>query len=85
MYSKEIKPDNTKGNQPWVFNGRTDAEGEAAIFWPPGAKSWFTGKDSDAGKDWGQEEKAMTGDEVVVWHHQFTGHEFKETLGESEG
>ena len=62
---KEIEPDNPKGNQPWIFIGRTDAEAEAPKLWPPNAKSWLTGKDSDAGKDWGQEEKGTT--EVRWW------------------
>ena len=62
---KETKPVNPKGNQPWIFTGRTDAKAEAPILWPPEAKSWLTGKDPDAGKDWGQEEKEATEDEVV--------------------
>ena len=62
--SKEIKPVNPKGNQPWKFLGRTDAKAEAPIFWPPDAKSWLTGKDSDTGKDWGQEEKQAAEDEM---------------------
>ena len=65
--SKEIKPVNPKGNQPWVFLGRTDAE--APILWPPHAKSWLIGKDPDAGRAWGQEEKGMTEDEMAGWHH----------------
>ena len=75
--SKEIKPVNPKGNQPWIFIGRTDAEAEVPILWPPDAKSWLTRKDSNAGKDWGQEEKGATGDEIVVWHHWLNGHEFE--------
>ena len=67
--SKEIKPVNPKGNQPWMFVGRTDAEAEAPRLWPPDEESWFTGKDSEAGKDWRQEEKEMTEDEMVGWHH----------------
>ena len=67
---KEIKPDNSQGNQPWMFIGRTDAEAEAPILWPPDAKNWLTGKDPDAGKDWRQEEKGTTEDEIVGWHHQ---------------
>ena len=74
--SKEIKPVNPKGNQPWIFTGRTDAEAEAAILWPPDVKSWLIGKDSDAGEDWGQEEKGVTEDEMIGWHHRFNGHEF---------
>ena len=79
---KEIKPVNPKGNQLWIFIGRTDAEAEAPILWPPDAKSWLTGKDPDAGKDWGQEEKQATEDEMVGWHHQLNGHEFEQTLGD---
>ena len=75
--SKEIKPGNPKGNQLWIFTGRTDAEAEAAMLWLPGVKGWLTGKDHDVGKDWGQEEKGETGDEVVGWHHQLIGHEFE--------
>ena len=82
---KEIKPVNPKGNQPWIFTGRTDAEAEAPIFWPLGAKSQLTGKDPDAGKDWGQEEKGVTEVEIVGWHHWLNGHEFEQTLGDSEG
>ena len=66
---KEIKPVNPKGNQPWIFTGRTDAEAEAPILWPPDAKNWLIGKDPDAGKDWSQEEKGTTEDEMVRWHH----------------
>ena len=71
---REIKPVNPKGNQPWMFIGRTDAE--APTFWPPDAKSQLFGKDLDAGKDWRQEEKGMTEDEMVGWHPQLNGHEF---------
>ena len=73
--SKEIKPINPKGNQPWIFTGRTDAAAEALILWPPDAKNWLTGKDPDAGKDWRKEQKGMTEDEMVGWHHQLDGHE----------
>ena len=73
---KEIKSVNPKGNQPWIFIGRTDAEAEALIPWPPDVKSWLTGKDPDAGKDWGQEEKGTTEDEMAGWHHWLDGHEF---------
>ena len=66
--SKEIKLVNPKGNQPWIFPGRTDAEAEAPILWPPDAKSWLIKKDPDAGKDWGQEEKGATEDKIVRWH-----------------
>ena len=82
--SKEVKLVNPKGNQSWLFTGRTDAE--APIFWPPDAKSWFVGKYPDAGKDWGQEEKGMmTQDEMVGWHHWLNGHECEQTLGDGEG
>ena len=66
---KEIQPVHPKGNHSWIFIGRTDAEAEAPILWPPDEKKWLTGKDPDAGKDWGQEEKGTTEDEVVGWHH----------------
>ena len=82
---KEIQPVNPKGNQPWIFIGRTDAEAEAPILWPPDAKSWLTGKDPDAGKDRRQEEKGTTEDEMVGWHHQLNGHEFEQALGVGEG
>ena len=74
---KEIQPVHPKGDQSWVFIGRTDAEAEAPILWPPDEKNWFTGKDPDAGKDWRQEEKGTTVDEKVGWHHWLTGHEFE--------
>ena len=83
--SKEIKLINPKGNQSWIFIGRTDAETEAPILWPPDAKSWLIGKDPDAGKDWGQEEKGTTEEEMVEWHHWYNGHEFEQTLGDSAG
>ena len=82
---KEIKPVNPKGNQPWIFIGRTDAEVEAPICWPPDMRSWLIRKDSGAGKDWGQEEKGTTEDEMTGWHHRLNGHEFEQTLGDSEG
>ena len=79
---KEIQPVNPKWNQPWIFIGRTDAEPEAPILWPPDAKSWqLIGKDPDAGKDWRQEEKGVTEDKMVGWHHQLNGHEFGQTPG----
>ena len=81
--SREIKAVNPKGNQPWTFLGRTDAE--ALILWPPDVKIWLIGKEPDAGKDWRQEEKGMTEDEMVGWHHQLNGHEFEQTLGDSKG
>ena len=74
--SKEIQPVHPKGDQSWVFIGRTDAEVETPILWPPHAKSRLIGKDPDAGRDWGQE-KGMTEDEMAGWHHQLDGHEFE--------
>ena len=82
---KEIKPVNYKGNQSWIFIGRTDAKAEAPILWPLDGKSQHVGKDFDAGKDWRQEEKGTTEDEMVGWHHQLNGHEFERALGDSEG
>ena len=83
--SKEIKPINSKGNQPWIVIRRTDAEVEVPILGPPDVKSQLIGKDPDAGKDWGQEEKGETEDEIVGWHHQVNGHEFEQTPEDSEG
>ena len=84
--SKEIKPINPKGNKPWIFIGRTDAEAEAAILWPSDAKNWLTGKDHDAGKYWRQEEKGWQRmQQMDGWHHQLSGHESEQTLGDSEG
>ena len=80
---KETQPVHPKGDQSWVFIGRTDAE--TPILWPPDAKSWLIWKDPDAGKDWGQEEKGMTEDEMAGWHHQLDGHGFGWTLGICEG
>ena len=74
LHFKEIKPVNPKGNKSWMFIGSTDTEAEALILWPPDAKSWLIGKDPDAGKDWRQEEKGMTEDKMVGWHHQLYGH-----------
>ena len=85
LEGKDIKPVNPKGNQPWIFTGRTDAEAEAPILWPPDANSWFIGKDPDAGKDRRQEEKGITEDEMIGWHHQLNGHEFEQALGDREG
>ena len=82
---KEIKSVPPKGNQPWIFIGRTDAEVEAPILRPPDAKSWLIGKDPDAGKDWGQEETGKTEDEMVGWHHWLNGHGFGWTPGVSDG
>ena len=81
----KIKPVNPKGNQHQIFIGRTDAEAEAPILWPPDAKNGLTGKDPDAGKDWRQEEKGTTEGEMVGWHHRLDGHEFEWTLGDGEG
>ena len=81
---KEIKSVNPKGNQPWIVIGKTDAEAEALILWPPDVKSWPTGKNPDAGKDWRQE-KGMAEDEMVGWHQWLHGHEFEQTPGDSEG
>ena len=83
LNSKEIKPVNPKGNQSWT--GRTDAEVEAPILWPPDVKSRLTGKDPDAGNDWGQEDKGTTEDEMTGWRHRPTGHEYEQTSGDSEG
>ena len=83
--NKEMKPVNPKGNQPWIFLGQTDAKAEAPVLWPPDVKSWLIGKDPDAGKDWGQEEKGMTEDKMVAWHHQLNGHELEQTPRDSEG
>ena len=82
---KEIKSVNPSGNQPWTFIGRTDAEAKAPILWEPDAKNQLIGKDPDAGKDWGQEEKAVTEDKMVGWHHWLNGHEFEQIQGNSEG
>ena len=78
---KEIKPVNPKGNQSWIFIGRTDGEAETPILWPSDAKNWLIGKDPDAGKDWRQEEKGMTEDETVGCHHRLNGHESEQALG----
>ena len=75
--SKEVKPVNPKDNQSWIFIERTDAEAEAVILWLPDAKSQLIWKDPDAGKDWRWEEKGMTEDEMVGWHHRLNGHEFE--------
>ena len=82
---KEIQPVHPKGDQSWVFFGRTDVEAETPILWPPDAKTWLIGKDPDAGKDWGQEEKGMTEDERVGWHHQLDWHGFGWTPGVGDG
>ena len=82
---KEIKPVDPKGNQSWIFIGRTDAETEAPIIWQPDEKTRLIGKDADAGKDWNQEEKGMTEDEMAGWCHWLNRHEFEPILGDSEG
>ena len=82
---KEIKWVNTKGNQPWIFTGSTDAEAQVPIFWPPDTKSWHVEKDFDDGKDWRQEEKGTTEDEIVGWHHWQDSHEFEQALGVGDG
>ena len=83
--SKEIKLVSPKGNQPWIFFGRTDTGAEAPILWPPNAKSQIIGKDPNGGNDWKQEEKGLTEDEMVGWHHWLNGHEFDQVLGDGEG
>ena len=82
---KEIKPVNPKGNQSWIFIGRTEAEAETPVLWHPGGKGLITEKDPDTGKDWGQKEKGLTEDEMVEEHHQLNGHESEQTLRDSEG
>ena len=84
---QEIQPVHPKGDRFWVFTGRTDVEAETPILWPPDVKSWLIWKDPDAGKYWGQEEKGMTEDEMVGWHHQLNGHEFGWTpwVGDGQG
>ena len=81
--SKKIKPVNIKGDQPWICTGRNDAE--APVFWSSDVNNWLISKDPDAGKDWGQEEKGATEDDMVGWHHWLSGHEFGQTLGDSGG
>ena len=82
---KEIQPVHSDWDQSWVFIGRNDAKAETPILWPPHVKSWLTGKDSDAGKDWGQEEKGTTKDEMAGWHHRLDGHRFVWIPGVSDG
>ena len=82
---KEIQPVHPKGDQSWVFIGRTDGEAETPVLWPPHAKSWLIGKDPDARRDWGQEEKGTTEDEMAGWHHRLDAHEFVWTLGVGDG
>ena len=82
---KEIQPVHSEGDQPWVFFGRNDAKAETPVLWPPHVKSWPTGKDSDAGRDWVQEEKGMPEDEMAGWHHWLDGHESEWTPGVGDG
>ena len=82
---KEIQSVHPKGNQSWIFIGRTDIEGETPILWPSDANNWILGIDPDSGKDWEQEQKGMTEDEMVGWHHRCDGHEFGWTLGIGDG
>jgi len=82
---KEIQPVHSKGDQSWVFIGRTDAKAETPVLWPPHAKSWLIRKDSDAGRDWGQEEKGMTENELAGWHYRLDGREFEWTPGVGDG
>ena len=82
---KEIQPVHSEGDQPWDFFGRNDAKTEIPVLWPPHVKSWLIGKDSDAGRDWGQEEKAMTEDEMAGWHHWLDGCESQWTPGVGDG
>ena len=84
LYCKEIQPVHPKGNQSWIFIGKTDAEAETAVLWPPDVKSWLIWKDPDAGKDW-WEEMGTTKDEIVGWHHWLYGHEFEQALGVGDG
>ena len=83
--SKNIKQVNSKGNKPWIFIGKIDAEAEAPKLWPPDAMRWLAGKDPDPGKDWGQEEKGTTEDRMVGWHHWLNGHEFEQVPGDGDG
>ena len=82
---KDIRPVHPKGNQSWIFFGRTDAEAEAPILWPPDGKNWLIRKDPDSGKDWRQEEKWAAEDEMVGWHHRLNRHEFGQALGVGDG
>ena len=82
---KEIQSAHRKGNQSWIFVGRTDAEAEAPMLWPPDVKNWLIGKDADPGKDWRQEEKGITEDEMVGWCHWLSGCEFEQALGVGDG
>ena len=82
---KEIQPIHSEGDQPWDFFGRNDVKAETPVLWPPRAKSWLIGKDSDAGRDWGQEEKGTTEDKMAGWHHLLDAHEFGWTPGIGDG
>ena len=82
---KEIQPVHSEGDQPWEFTGKTDAEAETPVLWPPDAKSRLIGKDPDAGRDWGQEEKGTTEDEMVGWHHRLDGHGFGSSREDCDG
>ena len=82
---KEIQPVHSEGDQPWDFFGGNDAKAEAPVLWPPHVNSWLIGKDSDAGRDWGQEEKGMTEDKMAGWHHWFDGRESEWTPGAGDG
>ena len=82
---REVQPVHLKGDQSWMFIGRTDVEAETPILWPPHVKSWLIGKDPDAGRDWGQEVKGTTQDEMAGWHHQLNGHESEWTPGVGDG
>ena len=85
LESKESKPVNLKGNQPWLLFGRADAEADAPVIWPPDSHSWLIGKDPDSGKGWRQKEKRVTEDEMVGWHHWFNRHELGQPLGDGDG
>ena len=85
LWTEEIQPVHPKGNQSWIFIGRTDAEAEAPVLWSPDVKNWLIWKDPAAGKDWRQEEKGTTEYEMVGWHHQFNGHELEQGLGVGDG
>jgi len=85
IVGKDIKPVNPKGNQSWILIGRTDADAEVPIFWPPDVKNWLIGKAPDAGKHWRQEEKGTTEDEMVRWYHWLDGHEFEQSWGAGGG
>ena len=85
LYCKDIQPVHSEGDQPWDFFGRNDAKAAAPVLWPPHVKSWLIGKDPDAGKDWRQEEKGMTEDEMARWHHRLNGTEFEWTPGVGDG